>query len=189
MSRTLRTAAIAVLALMVGALFSASASANTPVNITPGGAITATFATNGIIFDAGIAQANCPLTLTGTLLTSSVVLADGLLSVGNITGGTPTTPCNGLAIRLLLSASNPWLISLVSLNADGRANVRILNVQVSSSIFGITCLFSGNVNATINGGSITNPSGTLSPVSGPCGDATVGGNGGTLSPSQTITRA
>jgi len=150
--------------------------------------MTATFATGGIIVDAGFFQVNCPLTLTGTLLNASVVLAGGLLALGSITGAIPTSPCNGLGS--LVSSSNPWLISYVALGpTDGRAWVRIRNVQISYTLpaLAVACLFSGDLNATIAGGVVGNRSGALPLVSGPCGDATVSGDGGALGPGQTIT--
>jgi len=177
----------AVLATVAMGAAATAASANTPVSITPGGAAQAIFAQGGIVFSAAGQVADCPLTLNLSLLTNSIVLADGLLNIGFVTGGNiDPNPCRELNITLLFSPQ--WLIAVTSFNpATGNANITILNVQVDAN----GCLFRGTVTATINARSgsvnaITNPSGSLS---GPIicgGTATVSGTGGVLSPGQTI---
>jgi len=138
---------VGALALVAFVAATSTASAATltvsPTSITGTSANTLTFTGGGLTI-------TCPFTLNGTLSSTitSATLTDVL--IGNVTGGTPGSPCSGANSLSFLSF--PWNILLsVVLNADGSIDVRIkfrdasfnLNVPIAGD-----CLYRGDVTAT-----------------------------------------
>lgn len=163
----------ALLVAVVAVAAAGFASANASAAISPGGAITASFPAGGLTFATPFSTTSCAISFSGT--------ANATTNAVSVTSATITPdPCAGIAYRFLLPWSGSASVSGTT------ASITINDVAVQATIGGIiSCLFSGRITLTgTNGaGTINAPSGTLTSS---CGNAVVGGTGGTLSPAQTV---
>jgi hypothetical protein len=190
MSRYMRAVLVGIVAL--AAVFAAGSVASARIIVVDGGGltspITANFPNNGSIsLTVGGTTSNCPLRLIGNII-QKTTLPNGQISIGQINSANPNPilggqPCSANTVTL---AGFPWLISTPAVLPPGGAiDITVLGVVAQVG----PCTFTGNVSARINastgsGSTVTGLGGTL--AGGPCGNATVGGTGGIITPGLTL---
>jgi len=145
--RTLRTLLLTtVVAASLAAMTSAATAAT--VNISPGGAFTATSA-NTLTFTGGGFTITCPFTLNGTLARSVIGAPNTDIAEGSITGAT-SGPCTGANGISFLNFAWGLLVRII-LNADGSITI-ILRIRAVSILLSVplagSCLYSGDLTST-----------------------------------------
>lgn len=147
--RMLRAAAcLAFIALAVAA----SSSTAARVDITPGGAITAT-SSGGVTFTGGPAPIACNVSLTGSLATSATGTLPKIRG-GQVTGGSTSRCTTGVSSTLLFNPA--WDIYVLRVIGPNNIDILLLPVQflISAPPF-VNCLIEALVLANINGNVVT----------------------------------
>lgn len=162
-----------VVAIMAIATMAFAASSASAVTVSPGGNITASFGSGGMTFATIASTTLCPVVFEGNIGTSG----SGSITNATVNGG---SPCLGVRYTFTF----PWSVAVTY--GSPLATIVVSGITVIADISGLRCTFTGSVTLGVAnpGGRINAPVGTLT---GPCGNATIGGTGGTLSPTQTVT--
>jgi hypothetical protein len=196
MSRSIRLAVVAAVAVLASAL-GAGTAMGASFQFSPGGSITGT-SLGPVTFSGSGISITCNLTLRGTV-TSSVVEKRAGASYGAITSVTVGTCSGGSAVVLGL----PWPVTYNSILGSLPDRVTAVSLTINDTGFsvtfsGITCLYGGDATSLL---SVTGrnpytttlyavPSNRMGLVRGSFLCPSSGSMSGTfaISPTQTVTR-
>jgi hypothetical protein len=190
----MRKSLLAALVVVASMAAFASTAAAFPLNVNPGGSITARGLRYNITALGGLVSITCDVTLNGTI---NRVVNTGAGGAGAITSGSVSN-CN-YPVTLLLSSTNQWPLTAITALGTAPALTGVLG-RIDNAQFFVAglplvgdCLVRGAVNflIPISGGtanSLTTLASTFATSSCGISASDRGGQSYSISPSQTVTR-